>query len=50
MIEEIIVFLEDLKALLIEIDTHHEEDQNEIIVEVIEMVDNKIVELEGDLL
>ena len=41
-----ILFLEDLKALLLEIDTHHEEDQNEILIEVIDLIDNKIIELE----
>ena len=34
MNHEMIIFLEDLKGLLLEIDTHHEEDQNEIIIEV----------------
>ena len=36
MNHEMIIFLEDLKGLLLEIDTHHEEDQNEIILEVID--------------
>ena len=45
---EIIVFLEDLKALLM--DLNLEGDNAEVVLEVVEMVDNKIVELEGDLL
>ena len=45
---EVIVFLEDLKALLM--DLNLEGENAEILVEVIEMVDNKIVDLEGDLL
>jgi len=47
MNSEIVIFLEDLKALLLEIDTHHEEDQNEIIIEVIDLIDDKIIELES---
>ena len=45
---EIIVFLEDLKALMM--DLNLEGDNAEVMLEVVEMVDNKIVELEGDLL
>jgi hypothetical protein len=44
---EMILFLEDLKDLLLEIDIHHEEDQNEILIEVIDLIDNKIIELES---
>ena len=44
---EMIIFLEDLKALLLEIDTHHEEDQNEILIEVIDLIDDKILHLES---
>ena len=44
---EMIIFLEDLKALLLDIDTQHEEDQNEILIEVIDLIDNKIIELES---
>ena len=44
---EMIIFLEDLKALLLDIDTHNEEDQNEILIEVIDLIDNKIIELES---
>ncbi len=47
MNSEMIIFLEDLKALLLEIDTHHEEDQNEIIIEVIDLIDDKILDLES---
>ena len=47
MNHEMIIFLEDLKALLLEIDTHNEEDQNEIIIEVIDLIDDKIIELES---
>ena len=45
---EVIVFLEDLKALLM--DLNLEGENAEILVEVIEMIDNKMVDLEGDLL
>ena len=44
---EMIIFLEDLKALLLEIDIHHEEEQNEILIEVVDLIDNKILELES---
>tara|TARA_A100001515_G_scaffold131638_1_gene119550 strand:- start:114 stop:254 length:141 start_codon:yes stop_codon:yes gene_type:complete len=46
MDSEMIIFLEDLKSLLLEIDIHHEE-ENEIITEVIDLIDNKILELES---
>ena len=44
---EMIIFLEDLKALLLEIDIHHEEDQNKILIEVIDLIDDKIINLES---
>ena len=47
MNHEMIIFLEDLKGWLLEIDTHHEEEQNEILIEVIDLIDNKILELES---
>ena len=49
MIEEIIVFLEDLKSLLVDLNLD-EEEKIERVSEVVEMIDNKMVELEGDLL
>ena len=49
MIEEIIVFLEDLKSLLMDLNLD-EEEKIERVSEVVEMIDNKMVELEGDLL
>ena len=42
---EIILFLEDLKSLLLE--TELSEEQNEILVEVIDLIDEKINELES---
>tara|TARA_R100001463_G_C3426431_1_gene210898 strand:- start:200 stop:340 length:141 start_codon:yes stop_codon:yes gene_type:complete len=42
---EMIIFLEDLKNLLQE--TELEEEQNEIIIEVIDLIDDKIIELES---
>ena len=47
MNSDIIIFLEYLKALLLEIDIHHEEDQNETLIEVIDLIDDKIIELES---
>jgi len=47
MNSEMIIFLEDLKALLLELDIHHEEDQNETLIEVIDLIDDKIIELES---
>jgi|TARA_R110000824_G_scaffold4006_1_gene19110 hypothetical protein len=42
---EIILFLEDLKSLLLE--TELSEEQNEILVEAIDLIDEKINELES---
>ena len=42
---EIIIFLEDLKNLLLEIDL--DEEKNEIIIEVIDLIDDKIIDLES---
>jgi hypothetical protein len=47
MNSDMIIFLEDLKALLLELDIHHEEDQNETLIEVIDLIDDKIIELES---
>tara|TARA_B100000780_G_C20719738_1_gene286074 strand:- start:321 stop:461 length:141 start_codon:yes stop_codon:yes gene_type:complete len=41
----IILFLEDLKSLLLE--TELSEEQNEILTEVIDLIDEKIHELES---
>jgi len=45
MDSEMIIFLEDLKALLLEVET--DEDQNEILIEVIDLIDDKIIDLES---
>tara|TARA_R110002167_G_scaffold1643_1_gene7920 strand:+ start:645 stop:785 length:141 start_codon:yes stop_codon:yes gene_type:complete len=42
---EIILFLEDLKSLLLE--TELSEEQNEVLIEVIDLIDEKIHELES---
>jgi|TARA_R110000787_G_scaffold17257_2_gene54336 hypothetical protein len=42
---EIILFLEDLKSLLLE--TELSEEQNEVLTEVIDLIDEKINELES---
>ena len=42
---EIILFLEDLKSLLLEIDL--DEEKNEIIIEVVDLIDDKILDLES---
>jgi len=42
---DMIIFLEDLKNLLLEAEV--EEEQNEIIVEVIDLIDDKIIDLES---
>ena len=42
---EIILFLEDLKSLLLE--TELSEEQNEVLIEVIDLIDEKINELES---
>ena len=40
-----IIFLEDLKALLLEVET--DEEKNEILIEVIDLIDDKILDLES---
>ena len=42
----IIIFLEELKSLLLDVE-RDEEEKNETIVEVIDLIDNKIIELES---
>jgi hypothetical protein len=42
---EIILFLEDLKSLLLEVDLN--EEQEEVLVEAIDLIDEKIIELES---
>ena len=42
---DMIIFLEDLKNLLLEAEV--EEEQNEIIIEVIDLIDDKIIDLES---
>ena len=42
---EIILFLEDLKSLLLE--TELSEEQNEVLIEAIDLIDEKINELES---
>ena len=42
---EIIIFLEDLKSLLLE--TELSEEQNEVLIEAIDLIDEKIIELES---
>jgi len=42
---QIILFLEDLKSLLLE--TELSEEQNEVLIEVIDLIDEKIIELES---
>ena len=42
---QIILFLEDLKSLLLE--TELSEEQNEVLTEVIDLIDEKINELES---
>ena len=45
MDSEMIIFLEDLKALLLEVET--DEEKNEILIEVIDLIDDKILDLES---
>jgi len=45
MNSEMIIFLEDLKNLLLEIDL--DEEKNEIIIEAIDLIDDKILHLES---
>ena len=40
-----IIFLEDLKNLLLEAEV--EEEKNEVITEVIDLIDDKIIDLES---
>ena len=42
---EIVLFLEDLKSLLLE--TELSEEQNEVLIEAIDLIDEKIIELES---
>ena len=42
---QIILFLEDLKSLLLE--TELSEKQNEVLIEAIDLIDEKIIELES---
>ena len=42
---EIILFLEDLKSLLLDIEL--DEEENEILIEVIDLIDDKILDLES---
>ena len=42
---QIILFLEDLKSLLLE--TELSEEQNEVLIEVIDLIDEKIHEFES---
>ena len=42
----IIIFLEELKSLLLDVELD-EEEKNETIVEGIDLIDNKIIELES---
>ena len=42
---EIILFLEDLKSLLLE--TELSEEQNEVLIEAIDLIDEKIIELQS---
>ena len=45
MYSEMIIFLEDLKSLLLDIEL--DEEENETLIEVIDLIDNKIIELES---
>jgi|TARA_B100000519_G_C14114462_1_gene377426 hypothetical protein len=45
MNSEMIIFLEDLKSLLLEIDL--DEEKNETIIEAIDLIDDKILHLES---
>ena len=42
---EMIIFLEDLKSLLLDIEL--DEEENEILIEVIDLIDDKILDLES---
>jgi len=43
---EMIIFLEDLKSLLLDIELD-EEEKNEILIEVLDLIDDKILDLES---
>ncbi len=45
MYSEMIIFLEDLKSLLLDIEL--DEEENEIFIEVIDLIDDKILDLES---
>jgi|TARA_B100000131_G_C17626422_1_gene414009 hypothetical protein len=45
MYSEMIIFLEDLKSLLLDIEL--DEEENEILIEVIDLIDDKILDLES---
>ena len=45
MNSDMIIFLEDLKNLLLE--TELNDEQNKTIIEVIDLIDDKIIELES---
>jgi hypothetical protein len=45
MNSDMIIFLEDLKNLLLE--TELNDEQNETIIEVIDLIDDKIIDLES---
>ena len=45
MYSEMIIFLEDLKSLLLDIEL--DEEKNEILIEVIDLIDDKILDLES---
>ncbi len=42
---DMIIFLEDLKSLLLDIEL--DEEKNEILIEVIDLIDDKILDLES---
>jgi|TARA_Y100000356_G_C11068280_1_gene187553 hypothetical protein len=45
MYSEMIIFLEDLKSLLLDIEL--DEEENETLIEVIDLIDDKILDLES---
>ena len=45
MNSEMIIFLEDLKSLLLDIEL--DEEENETLIEVIDLIDDKILDLES---
>ena len=42
---DMIIFLEDLKSLLLDIEL--DEEKNEILIEVLDLIDDKILDLES---